>query len=65
MQWLFRLLRIDQDSLRELRIDNYRRQMDAAETRLQRRVFWDLMQDEINKRSPEQIARMERERGLV
>lgn len=59
MQWLFRLLRLDDDSLRERRIDEYRRKMEHANTRLMRRYYFQLMQEEIAQRSPEHVKRMD------
>ena len=64
MQWLLRLLRIDQDSLREHRIDTYRRKMVNAETQAERLHAWRLMTREIRERSPQQVERMERELGI-
>lgn len=65
MNWILRLLKLDADSLREVRIEQYRRQMVEAKTREARHYAWKLMQSEINSRSPEQIARMERDQGIA
>jgi len=64
-EWFLRLLKIDQDSLREIRIDDYRRKMLNAETPTEAAFYWKLMKREISQRSEEQIARMERERGIA
>ena len=65
MEWLWRLLRIDQDTLREERIEEYRQQMIDAKTTADAMHYWRCMRREIAMRSPEQVARMERERGLA
>lgn len=65
MQWLLRLLGIDEDSLRELRIDDYRRQMVEAESVGERLHAWRCMSREVQNRTPEQVARMEKDRGLT
>lgn len=65
MQWLFRLLGIDQDTLREERIADYRRLMARASSTNEAMHYWRCMKREIAMRSPEQIARMERKKGLA
>ena len=65
MQWLFRLLGIDEDSLRELRIEDFRTKMIDANTRAERLYWWREMNREILLRSPEQVKRMERKQGLA
>lgn len=65
MEWLWRLLRLDEDSLREQRIEKYRRLMECSLSRVQRRVWSDLMHEEIAQRSRRQLARMHRTRGLA
>jgi hypothetical protein len=51
------------DILRELRIRWYRMQMQTLDE--DRAYWWGRMCEEIRQRSPEQVARMERERGLA
>lgn len=50
---------------REERIDGLLEQFRHADDRGEQRRIWGLMRDEINARSAEQVARMERERGLA
>lgn len=58
-----RMKQMAEDLAREWRISFYRQQMmDIAEDR----GYWfELMKREIEKRSAEQVARMEREKGLA
>lgn len=52
----------------ERRIKQFRKlcvESHAARDRLRERVYWRLMVDAINARSPHQIARMERRMGLL
>ncbi len=65
MEWLFRLLGISKDQLREKRIDEYRRKMDSGKTRVVRSVYYELMREEIAQRSPRQLARMQQEKGFA
>jgi hypothetical protein len=65
MNWFFRLLGIDQDTLREERIEEYRQLMIDAPDSPTAMHYWRCMKREIAMRSPEQVARMERERGLA
>lgn len=64
MQWLLRILGLDEDSKREARIEQYRRQVFDAKTPEQRGFYWRLMLSEIHERSPDQVKRMEKEQGL-
>ena len=52
------------DWLREKRIDDLRQQFVDADDIRDRRRIWTRLRDEINDRSPEQVGRMERGRGL-
>lgn len=65
MNTLLRVVGLDQDSLREARIDDFRKQMLAAETVGERLQAWRCMCREIHNRSPQQVARMEKERRLL
>ena len=65
MNWLFRLLGVDQDTLREERIDDYRRLMIDAPDSPTAMHYWRCMKREIAMRSPEQVRRMERDQGLA
>ena len=65
MNWLFRLLGIDQDTLREERIDEYRQLMIDAPDSPTAMHYWRCMKREIAIRSPEQVRRMERDQGLA
>jgi hypothetical protein len=53
------------DFFRERRIANLRRKAQDAPHASLRRVLVDAMCNEINARSPGQVARMERARGLA
>ncbi len=55
---------LDDDMRREQRINRYFRRMVAAELKPEQRQWWAKMQAEILSRSPEQVARLERARGL-
>lgn len=63
MNWLFRLLRIDQDTLREERIEEYRQLMIDAPDSPTAMHYWRCMKREIAMRSPEQLQRMQRTHG--
>lgn len=55
------------DYLRERRIQRLRQQFAAAYAVADRRqvhVVWRRLQDEINDRSPDQVKRMEQQRGI-
>lgn len=54
-----------EDMARESRIRGAKQQMLKAESSAGRRAAWATMQREINARSPEQVLRMEIEKGLV
>lgn len=53
------------DWLRERRIAHLRQQFATAYTIADRRRLWLRLRDEINDRSPDQVQRMERARGLA
>lgn len=53
------------DWLRERRISRHHRDFLAAKTEAAQRSAWTLMRREILARSPAQVARMERARGLA
>lgn len=52
------------DWLRERRIEILRQQFATTYDIRDRRRIWLLLRDEINSRSPEQVTRLERARGL-
>lgn len=52
------------DAEREQLIDLFTQLETAQTSPAMRRYFWSLRKDLINNRSAEQVARMERERGL-
>lgn len=53
------------DETREVEIREAIDAMNAEPDRIKARQHWERAQRLINARSPEQVARMERERGLV
>lgn len=55
---------IDDDAARESRLDGLRIQFLTARSPDQRRELWAAIKREISARSPAQVDRMERERGL-
>lgn len=61
MNWLFRLLGIDQDTLREERIEEYRQKMIEAPDSPTAMHFWRCMKREMAMRSPEQVERMRKQ----
>lgn len=52
------------DYLRERRIQRLRQQFAAAYAIADRRRLWIRLQDEINDRSPDQVKRLEQQRGI-
>lgn len=54
-----------QDSLLERLINRYRDAMVSATDRKLKQEYFSLMIQAINRRSPEQVRRMEREQGLI
>jgi len=55
---------LDEDMAREQRINLYFRRMCAAKTTEEKHEWRELMEEEINARSPEQVARLEKTKGL-
>jgi len=53
-----------EDELREAMIWVLKIRFLTAKTNEERQAIWEVMKSEINARSPEKIARMEREKGL-
>ena len=54
-----------ESDLLERRIENARQKLLEAKTEEAQRIAWTLMRALLCQRSPERIAQMERERGLV
>lgn len=59
-----RIMQRIEDAAREARIAFYALQMNSFENS-ERSYWFQKMREEVAQRSPEQVARMERERGLV
>ena len=56
--------KLDDDMLRDRRITHYFRKIVAAETLEKKHEWRELMEEEINARSPKQVERLERAKGL-
>ena len=54
-----------EDELREMRIDAAFLKLQTAQTTEERREAWATIQKEIAQRSPAQVEKMEREKGLI
>ncbi|MCG8608933.1 MAG: hypothetical protein MI864_00215 [Pseudomonadales bacterium] len=52
------------DRRKEEGIKQLLQRLDAAPTRAARMVIWEMLRDEINSRSADQVERMETEKGL-
>jgi len=53
------------DALRERRIKALADKIEAAPSRADKTALWEALKEELRARSPEQIERMNRERGLA
>ena len=56
---------LTEDETREARVEDLGNAMVNATSRIERQSLWVMLRDEINNRSPEQITKMEQERGLI